>query len=204
MSENTSATGGFLSQVGPGPVEGAALDAVLQKIVVGICALPGPLVRPRWQPAPPQQPALTVDWCAIGVADDEPDATPYQRHIGSANEGLGQTILLRHEVLNVLASFYGPNSYSFAKQLRDGLYVGQNRETLQAMDAGLVGCGTIKRVPALINETWQLRADLPFQIRRQIKRTYQIQNIIAAEGEFIAEEQTRVYREPFTVEEPTT
>ena len=105
---NTSATGGYLSPdvVSP-PLEGDDLDDEFQEAVVGITGLAGSLVRPRWQPGNPKQPEPTVDWCAIGITTQTPDATPHIQHSGAGN---GKDTLKRHELINVLCTFYGPNS----------------------------------------------------------------------------------------------
>jgi hypothetical protein len=176
---NTSATGGILQPAGtPAPPEDTELDAILQALVAGITALPGSLVRPRWQPVMPKQPAPDVDWCAIGVVAEEPDAGPYLHHNSDA---LGSTTSIRHEEIDVLASFYGPHSGGYAKLFRDGLGIPQNVEALTAQDLGFVWCGTIRTAPELVNQQWIRRKDMPVTFRCKTSRLYQIQNIVAAD-----------------------
>src|ERR1022692_10145 len=72
-------TSGFLN------AEDDALDALLQGLVVGVTAIPGNLVRPRWQPVPPPQPDQNTNWCAIGVVDEEPEPNVSTVHTAAGN-----------------------------------------------------------------------------------------------------------------------
>lgn len=175
---NTSATGGFLTPgATPAPLEGAALVAVIQTLVVGITGLGATLVRPRWQPLAPTQPAAGTDWCAVGIMRRTPDANAF---IGHDPAGDGADLLQRHEALEILASFYGPHCEGYAATLRDGLQVGQNRETLHAAYMGLADCGDVLHVPELVNGGWIDRADFSFVLNRQVRRTYPVLNILSA------------------------
>jgi hypothetical protein len=97
--------------VPPAPVEGDDLDDVLQAMIVGITGLEADLVRPRWQPVVPKQPEPGTDWCSIGVVSSTPDANAYVQHLSgiSISQPAGD-LSQRHEDLEVLVSFYGPNA----------------------------------------------------------------------------------------------
>lgn len=178
---NTSATGGYLVPVSAPPANDDALEDILQAAVVGITGLDGSLVRPRWQPGNPKQPEASVDWCAFGVTETEPeDGTAYVAHDGNANGGLGQDNLQRHESFRVLASFYGPNAAGYAQRLRDGLYIAQNREELAASLIAFVNTDTIRQVPEFVNNQWVKRYDLSVNFRRKVERAYAIQNLASA------------------------
>jgi len=176
---NTSATGGYLSPAASAlPLEGDALDALLQSMVVGITGLPGAMVRPRWQSVVPKQPEPSVDWCAIGITTGERTDYPVESHNGT---GDGSDLLQRWEEFTVLASFYGPNAMSFADLLRDGIYVPQNREAMQAQGMDLIDAGSRTTASDLVNQQWVRRYDLPVRIRRKSERTYPVLNIVSAD-----------------------
>lgn len=165
---NTSATGGPLQPAPPGPLEGQDLLRFIQQWVVGITALPGDMVRPRWQPQPPNIPAAGQAWAAIGVTSRPSDTFPYV-------EG---DYLQRHEILNVLSSFYdlGSNGQAndLAARLRDGTSVPQNREMLTNSGFALISVGEVVAVPSLLKQRWLYRVDLPIVLRREIERTYPV------------------------------
>lgn len=173
---NTSATGGYLAGTG-GVVEDSALDAILQACVVGITGLPGQMVRPRWQPVVPKQPEPSVNWCAIGVTTSTTTDYPVEQHIGA---GDGSDAFEKWEELALLASFYGPDAAGFASLLRDGLYVTQNREVLQASGIDLIDVGTRTAAPDLVNQQWIRRFDLPIRFRRKVERSFPVLNILSA------------------------
>lgn len=177
---NDSTQSGYLvpTALSP-PLEDAALDAVFQQMIVGLTGLPGNVVRPRWQPTVPKQPEPTANWCAIGVTDSEPDANPYMQHNPAGN---GSDTFLRHEILTVLASFYGPNASAYAAQARDGIFVSQNHAMLVANDMGLVNVGPKRAAPELVNQQWVRRFDFEMRIRRQIVRTYNVLNVLSADA----------------------
>lgn len=184
---NDSSTGGYLAPSSAPPLEDAALDAFLQGAVVGITGLPGAKVRPRWQTPVPKLPEASVDWCAIGIVSETPEYGAYTRHHRGEpldpNDPLGQGYdeQIRHEVLEIMASFYGPNSRGNAKLLRDGIAVAQNREAfyLQGMNFVSSDCRVIN-TSELLSESWFRRVDLIFSVRREIDRTYPVLNILSA------------------------
>lgn len=180
---NSSATGGYLTPVSPPLPEDDELVNILQEMVVGVTGLDPTLVRPRWQPNPPAMPRPEVNWCAIGISDDLPDDNPFVAHDPTAGaEGLGQDILARNEQITVLASFYGPNASGYAKFLRDGLYIEQNREALKEKMLYFVSAGTIRPVPDVRNLQWYPRQDISLRFNRGIERAYDVQNIATVVG----------------------
>lgn len=176
---NDSSTGGFLSPVaGTAPLEGQALNRFLQQFVVGITGLPGNMVRPRWQPEPPDIPAFGTDWASIGVTGREADTFASEIHNPAGN---GSDTVYRQELLEVLVTFYGPNADQYASYLREGVSVAQNREVLQQNAFGLVSVGDLVTVPELIKNRWIYRVDLPITFRRAIEYIYPVLNLESAE-----------------------
>lgn len=176
---NDSSTGGALLPTNS-TLTGDARDDVLQALIVSITGLDGSLVRPRWQPNPPKQPAPDVDWCAIGITDDEPGASVAIIHDPTADDGQGADIMIRHRNLSVLASFYGPNSAAYAEQAQDGLALPQNIEILQSQLMTYSNTDTIRQVPELINQQWVKRFDVPLHFRQQVRRTYAVRSLVSA------------------------
>lgn len=173
-----SSTGGYLSPaVASPPLEDDALTAIFQQMIVGITGLPGNMVRPRWQPNPPKQPEPTVNWCALGIAVQTLDDGPAIVHNGAGN---GSDTYIRHEQIDVLASFYGPNGMQNAQLLSDGLAIPQNLEQLKAQDMNSVDTGQIRTAPDLINEQWVRRYDIELTFRRKITRSYAVLNVLSA------------------------
>lgn len=183
---NDSSTGGYLVPSSPPPIEDVALDAFLQGSVTGMTGMPGQRVRPRWQPNPPKYLEASVDWCAIGIVSETPEFSAYTKHFrgepSNPNDPAGQGFdeQQRHEVLDIMASFYGPNSRGNANSFRAGLAVDQNRESffLQNMSFVSTDC-KITNTSELINEVWFRRVDLTFCVRREIDRTYPVLNILS-------------------------
>lgn len=174
---NTSATGGYLSPTTVVGREGSDLQRFLQQIVVNITGLDGTLVRPRWQAQPLQRPAASVTWCAIGILRRQADANPVMIREKTDDN---TDHLIRHETLEIAASFYGPDGSATAAILRDGLFIGQNREVMAAQEFGLLDIGDLVSAPDLTNEQWLPRFDLTFRLRRKIERTYAVLPIVSA------------------------
>lgn len=174
---NDSSTGGYLvpTSASTPPAMDAALDAIFQTLIVGITGLPGNMVRPRWQPTPPQEPCPSDNWAAIGITQITPDDGPTITHSEA-----GDTVN-RHEVIEVLATFYGPAGQSNATLARDGIGLPQNMEALNDLSIGLTDIGPLRSVPELINQQWRRRYDFSFTFRRQILRTYPILDIASSE-----------------------
>lgn len=174
---NDSSTGGYLVGIGAPPLQDAALDALLQQVVVGLAMLTGDMVRPRWQPTVPKQPEPNIDWCAIGVTEFAPIDYPGEEHVSAGN---GSDTFVRWEQLTVLASFYGPNGNGNASTLRDGLYIARNRDALTAAGMDLVDAGAVTAAPDFVNQQWIRRYDVPIRLRRKVQRTYPILNMLSA------------------------
>lgn len=173
---NTSATGGaLLPSTTPAPLEGAALQNFLHDWFVALSGLDNTMVRPRWQAEPVNIPQATDSWLAFGITRYESDTFASEQHFAS---GSGYNEIRRHEVLNILLSFYGPSADSYAAILRDGMQVAQNREVLTLNAMGLVESGEVVAVPELVKDKWYYRADLTVRIRRQIVRQYAVQNLL--------------------------
>jgi hypothetical protein len=204
---NDSSTGGYLAPVdAQPPPEDAALDAIFQTMVAGITGIPGSLVRPRWQPVVPKQPEANVNWCALSVSSQTMDAGPAIMHQssyfqdvvasdgspvttadGSAADAVnlnGRDVMLRHEDIEVLCSFYGPNAKGFAHQLVDGLYVAQNNEQIKALDMAFTGTSDVRAAPDMVNEQWIRRYDLTLHFRRKVTRTYAVLNLLSADVDY--------------------
>lgn len=173
---NNSSTGGYLTPSNS-VIDDAALDAVFQSLIVGLTGMAGDLVRPRWQPTVPKMPETGVDWCAVGVKDDNSDANPSIDHQPDYNADLGRDELSRQETIRVLAGFYGPNAKGLCKIARDGLFISQNREALVAQGIIFVEAGNIIAVPVLRNEQWVRGYDIELVFRRTVTRDYDIYNI---------------------------
>ncbi|MGX5887797.1 phage neck terminator protein [Burkholderia gladioli] len=174
---NDSSTGGYLAPtVEAPPDEDDALDNLLHDLIAGVTALDGSLVRPRWQPTVPKQPAPNVNWCAFGVSDQEPDANPVIQHDGT---GDGSDTYIRHEGIEVACTFYGPNAKGYAQRLADSLAIPQNREALGLNDMAFVGVSKILPAPDYVNQQWIRRYDITFTLRRKITRTYPVLNLLS-------------------------
>lgn len=181
-----SSTGGYLLPVpapAPTPLEGQALDRFFQQFFVGITGLSGQLFFPRWQPEPPNLPAYGTDWAAFGIVDRKTSVFSYFGHV-PATSGPPATAAYdeyqRHEDLEILTSFYGPDADTYASLLRDGIQVPQNLEILLLNAMGLIETGDLKTVPELVKERWLRRVDLSVKIRRQIIRQYAIDDMAGA------------------------
>lgn len=194
MANDSTATGYLVPTAQSPPLEDAALDAVFQQMIVGLTGLPGNMVRPRWQPTVPKQPEPNVNWCAIGVTNSEADPNPAMIHNPA---GDGSDTLQRNEILTVLASFYGPNASANAAQARDGIFVSQNNAMLGTYSMGLVSAGPKRPAPELVNQQWIRRYDFEIKVRREIIRTYNVLNILSADGTVDSDSRTI----PFTVSE---
>ena len=173
---STSATGGYLaSQLEP--LADDALDDVLQSALAAIAALPGEMVRPRWQPTPPKTPEPDVDWIALGVTNTTPDAGPYIHYDGT---GDGVTHSQRHAELELLVSCYGPHAVGYAHRLRDGLGIPQNLDALKRAGLGFVEAGAVRRMPELVSQQWYNRADITLRMRIATVQRWAILNVLEA------------------------
>lgn len=194
--ENNSATGGPLSHqpvfglgpetqvlrgLGTGylgastPLEDDALDDFFQALVSSITGMDGKVIFPRFQEEPPVPPNFEKDWAAVGILDHTPDWSAAMVHSEDQDE------FRRHELLDVLASFYGPNAGYNCGVLSDGLQIAQNREPLTLSGMGLVETLGPKRAPSLVKMRWRNRSDLHITIKRQRKRVYPVLSLESAD-----------------------
>src|ERR1039458_4174886 len=122
------------------------------------------MVRPRWQPEPPDIPTAGEAWAALGVTSRPSDEYPYIKHDGAAEGGLGNDQMQRHETLTILTSFYDLGSTGladyYAALFRDGMFIPQNREVLLLNGMGLVRTGELLTVPSLFKLRWMYQVDL--------------------------------------------
>ena len=174
---NTSATGGFLRL---SPAQGQhQLEDVLHEMFTGITGFAGELVRPRWQPDPPEVPEPDVNWCAFGITQFDPANFPEIRHHG---DGDGHDELVDYEELQVLVSFYGPLHMVNARALRRGLHVPQNRALLRPAGLAFVRAGSITPVPEMVAFGWRARADVPLTFRLETRSTFASLNLLKSSG----------------------
>ncbi len=164
------------STEGPLP-RGLTLTQFIQTVVVGISGLPGPMVRPMWQPEPPKQPDLSINWMGMGITIAAPDANSYV-WVDANQAGVSQ----RHEALEVQCSIYGPDALDVYGLLRDGFQIPQNRDALFHANMGFTEISLARHIPDLVNERFINRVQTSFFLRREIQRTYSIPTIVSASG----------------------
>lgn len=179
---NSSATGGYLTQTASS-IEGQALRRFLQSVIAGVTGINATLVRPMWQQNPPPIPSIDVDWCGFGITAQRPEKGAYHE------QGDTDATMLRHEQLDLLCAFYGPNCLSNAAILRDGIeLIAQNREQLFLAGMGVWGFGDITHAPELVNDRFFDRADITMTINREVRRSYSILHFVSAYGTILADD----------------
>lgn len=159
--------------------KGLTLIQFLQTVVVGITALPGNMVRPKWQPEPPKQPDLRTDWLAFGIESQAPDFSAYIAPQDTAESPI-QT--QRQEDLTLSFSIYGPNAMETYGLLRDGFQIPQNRMALIQANMGYTEISPGRHIPDLVNQKWIDRVECTVRIKREIQRTYPILTFTSATG----------------------
>ena len=180
MSANTSEVAGFLTEVATVVPDRDLADAITGSIV-GCTKLNPTLVRPRWQPLPPNQPAADVDWCSVGVIRHEPMDYPYEIIDPNGNGGKGELVVTDYINLDVLVSFYGPNAERGAGLLRRGLLMGQNRFLLYNIATKVTEIGQIQVVPDQVNLQIIDHIDLSIRLVREIKTRFNVDYLLSAE-----------------------
>lgn len=176
---NDSTEEGYIAPSLSAPYD-TTLENILHDAIVGMTGLAGALVRPRWQPAAPVQPAYDVNWCAFGIVRTPVDAFAYEHH---DTTGQGSNSVDRDEILEVLHSFYGPAAHAYCERFRDGFEVSQNRAVLQSHGVGLIEVGEASILPALLKEQWVKRVDATVKYRRRTSRKYPVLTIVSAQGQ---------------------
>ncbi len=162
---------------------GQPLENYLQQFVAGIAGMDGTMVRPRWQPEPANLPDWGVDWCAVGVMRRTPIGVYawVQHFCDNEFNGPGHSEAQRHEELEVLATFYGPNCDAYCTNLQNGLMIWQNWSALRLVGLAFVEAQTPAHAPELIRERWWDRYDLTLIFRRIVRRNYPVLNILSAD-----------------------
>lgn len=181
----------------PSPEYDNDLDDLLHDAIAGITGLANELVRPRWQPEPPNQPDFNTNWAAFGVMDTDDDRFAHQRH--DPDEGPeGSNIVSNDQTITVLHSFYGPEAAFYLNKFRTGMQIEQNREQLGAAGVKLVEFQGVTQLPALLKEKWVKRLDVRVVYRRRINRVYGVSTILSATAELDNEQ----YITPISVTNP--
>jgi len=174
---NTSATGGYLQQV-VGPLEGLDLRRFIGTVLVGVSGFAPEMVRPAWQQNPPPVPNIDTNWMAFGITARRADNDPYQ-----VEKDDGQrTLMLRHEELDIMLAFYGPDCLQKAAEVREGFELTQNTESLLLAGMAYIDLSDIIHAPELVNDRYFDRADTTLTIRREVRREYRILNFVSAYG----------------------
>lgn len=171
-----SAQAGYLAGAAGVPYQ-QELEDLFHGVLAGITGLPDSLVRPKYQADPPTQPQLDVDWCAFRAYILQ---TPWNAH--REQEDDGSTVVEGEEVVEVLASFWGPNWQEMERRWRDGLQVPQNRDELFAAGIALAGIADPVVVPLLVKERWVKHVDVRATFRRWARRTYAVRTLLSADG----------------------
>jgi hypothetical protein len=198
-----SSTGGYLLPTSTnGDLNDVALAVFLQALVVGVTGLPGPLVRPRWQPEPPAEPDFGTNWASVGPSG-EIDRDHFSASIHQSADGVSSTTEVSNRVIPVLCSFYGPLAATNFELLANGLKVPQNREMIQLAGFNLVaGVTGPTPVPIQQKNRWTYRVDGSFRIRQQQAYTYQVFDLVAATATLNAAEGSTVITETINVSDP--
>lgn len=162
------------------PINDASFEDVLQAFIVGVTGLPGPLVRPMWQPEPPNNPSHETNWCAFGVVTIGGDAFAYMQHDPLPAGGEGIDRIEADELITVRHSFYGPTCQATSQRYRWGLEIGQNRADLLVAGITVVEVGEGRMVPALLTQRWVRKIDVSVVFRRRAVYSYPIRSIVEA------------------------
>lgn len=176
---NTSAVSGYIQpKLKSGLLEGTELQDFLHDWLVGVSNVPKPMIRPRWQPEPPNIPDVNVDWLAFGITERDSPQFPYEGHSG---DGMGHDVVIRHESLTVMISVYGPNADMIAHLIRENSTISQNREVLLKNGFSVREIGGFRAAPEIIKQQWMYRLDFEIVFNRKIEITYPVLNLDSAE-----------------------
>lgn len=176
--------------------KGLSFRQFLQTIFVGVSGLPGTLVRPQWQPEPPQQPDINVNWMAMGIAEVAPNASAY---VGLNQDG--QVTTDRHEDVEVKLSIYGPDNLEIYGVLQDGFQLTQNRILLTQANMGFTEMSRALHIPDLVNQRWVDRIECSAFFRREVQRTYPVLSFVSSSGTIYVSDTTPQYSLDWLVEE---
>jgi hypothetical protein len=181
------------------PLDGQALENYLQQFVAGVASLDSTLVRPRWQPEPPTIPDFDVTWVAVGTTRKKPIGL-YGAVIHNPADP-GSDLMQRHEDIDVLCSFYGPEAEAYANNLSNGVMVDQNRAELRRVGLAFVEISQGVRIPELIKNQWLDRVDKMIYLRRIVQRVYPILNVLESQGT-VKPDPDHGYRAPWDAKSP--
>ena len=166
----------------PAPLAAPRVIDLVTATLSALTGIPPTLVRPRWQPTPPQQPTAGTSWAAVGVTRRL--ATGYTHQVMSCLPGTETPALLlrRWAALTVLCSFYGPVSEDLAEQFRDGLYIVQNLSAWYINGLKLTEVGEVLAVPDLTNWQWIDHQDVRLELVREFDRYYPLQSLVEGDA----------------------
>lgn len=181
MSNNSSNQSGWLTPLGNDPEYDDALETRLADWLQNVAGYPQGSVWPRWQQTHPTL-AADTNGClfnlVIAPADDSPAFAE------QTDDGVQ---LWRHEIIECMASFYGPAGMQYAARFRDGICIEQNNSTLNASGLTLVNYGSINSFPEFINELQVRRHDMVVCLRRKVIREYGIKSLVETSVQFFGE-----------------
>ena len=185
---NTSATGGYLSPSGSS-LSDQPLQDFFHDWIAGISGLLNTLVRPRWVSEPSNIPEFGVTWLAFGIINKEWLEQPTIFHYSSSVEfPNGYDQLRRHRELEIKVTVYGPNSDSVENTLTNGIYIAQNRESLQLNNMDVISVTGSVTVPELVKEQWIYSTTFSIFIRAQLVYNYAVENILSVNGQLETDE----------------
>lgn len=166
----------YLTPTATATPAGQDFRRLLQQVLVGLSGLPGALVRPSWQRDPAPSPGTDVRWLALRVTTEDggSDAIVTQRDDGADFE--------RMERVSLAVTAYGPESETFAGEVRDGFFLPPNRYALRSEGIAFQGVGPVMHVPELFNDQWLDRSDFVVTLERVVKRSYRILPIASVRG----------------------
>jgi len=159
---NTTATGGYLQ-----PTNRAYGDMLLHPVhdvIAGCTGIGESLIRPRWQREPPQRPRHDTNWVAFGVQTINQDAW--------AAEGDGFSA--RHEQIEFLCSFYGPDAMDNVARFTTTAQLSANLELAEYYGLYYGSCSQITPAPVLLNEQYYNRYDVTVEYRRRVELRYDV------------------------------
>lgn len=149
----------------------------IQSVLVGVSGLPGTLVRPEWQVAPPKQPDIFTNWLAFGIM-----STKLDTYAWVDADAAGNVSSIRHQDLEVTCRFYGPAAYDNAGVLSNGFQIPQNRAVLKSGNMDFTNNGEIMHVPDLVNERWVDSYQMSIFLKREVQPFYPVLTINSASG----------------------
>lgn len=177
-----------LVQIPPVPLVAPSLVDLLTGLVSTVTSIPPPLIRPRWQAVPPEQPPAGTPWAAVGVTRRTAQGYSHQQMSvlpGTATEAL---LLRRWTTFEVLASFYGPNAEDVAELFRDSLLLAQNLAGLYAFGVKVTGIDDVLAVPDLVNFQWIDHQDVRLEMVREFDRYFPMKHVIEANGTIVSDD----------------